>query len=248
MTTKDTEKDEERGDRALLDPAIKIIKEAHEDERADAVKSLMDSLNEDEKNAVLTRWIGDSNDTDKLAFSKMAFEQLDKRFQEKAMAKAVKDADPGLKPELARNAIQGLNTQQIKDAVPPEARPKVAENMANSLDSEEQADLVSSVAQHAPPDVKPELAKSAYGALNSKQKKDLMGSPDQNSTNKIWLIVIWCLAIVLVLSVACLVFSIVWEDTRQKLFSGNQQMMLTVVTTVIGFFGGLFANPAHKED
>ena len=91
--------------------------------------------------------------------------------------------------------------------------------------------------------LKPEIAK---GQLELKPKiAEPLPAPPPDIAGKIWLIVIWAFAIVLVLSVIVLGLSVFIPPAKG---GTSGQIILTVITTVVGFLAGLFAeSPAQNK-
>jgi hypothetical protein len=66
--------------------------------------------------------------------------------------------------------------------------------------------------------------------------------PTQQITNRIWQVIVWTFAIVLVLSVGALIVAAFWGERAGT----NIQILLTVVTTVAGILAGFVSGRASS--
>jgi hypothetical protein len=94
--------------------------------------------------------------------------------------------------------------------------------------------------------------KEAVDALPEDQKKAVaqalgvrLPEPDQTTSNKVWLIIIWCFAIVMMGAVLVLGISVFAAPVTG---GTKPETILTVFTTVTAFLAGLFApSPVAKN-
>lgn len=104
----------------------------------------------------------------------------------------------------------------------------------------------------APPNQRARVIKEAMETLPDDQKKAVavalepwLPPPDPDTTNRIWMVIIWAFAIALVAAVLVLcigVFKLPIEDGVKP------DMILTIFTTITAFLAGLFSpSPVSKK-
>jgi hypothetical protein len=97
---------------------------------------------------------------------------------------------------------------------------------------------------------KPRHLRNYQDALPDDQKQALAKAlgrpldPDQTTSNKVWLIIIWCFGIVMVIAVLVLSISVFAAPVTG---GTKPETILTVFMTVTAFLAGLFApSPVQK--
>ena len=97
------------------------------------------------------------------------------------------------------------------------------------------------------------LIKEAVDSLPNEQKQSIakvlgvrLPEPDQTTSNKVWLIIIWCFGIVMVGAVVVLSISVFATPVAG---GTKPETILTVFMTVTAFLAGLFApSPVEKKN
>jgi len=65
--------------------------------------------------------------------------------------------------------------------------------------------------------------------------------PDQTTSNKVWLIIIWAFVLVMVTAVITLCITVFIKVQEDETYLAKPELILTVFTTVTAFLAGLFA-------
>lgn len=125
--------------------------------------------------------------------------------------------------------------EDLLSKIPQDIQVDVVKELFKSLEGEQKKQVAASVVKESSQDVKVDIVKEAASDLSNKERKELANTllPDHRVINQVWLTVIRSLSLAVVISVICLALSI-FLTTNQ-----NTQMLLTVFTTIIAFFGGL---------
>ena len=156
---------------------------------------------------------------------------------------ALKEVPQDLKPAVIEESFKSLGYEQKKQAattavkeVPQDLKPAVIEESFKSLEDEQKKQTATATVKEVPQDLKPEVVEKSVNMLRPKQKESLFDflQRDYLLMRLIWLIVISCLSIAMVISVIFLAISMFRTPNQ------NAQMLLTVITAIIAFFGGLF--------
>src|ERR687894_471712 len=129
-------------------------------------------------------------------------------------------------------------------SVGPQSVGQIKENITN-LSPEAKQSVATETIQALPPETKKTVATEMARALSPEDQADLVGrlqGPTQQITNRIWQVIVWTFAIVLVLSVGALIVAAFWT----KRAGTNIQILLTVVTTVAGILAGFVSGRASS--
>src|SRR5918998_235738 len=137
---------------------------------------------------------------------------------------------------------------QIKENITnlsPEAKQGVASETLQALSPEATKDVATEAMQSLPPETKKTVATEMARGLSPEDQADLVGrlqGPTQQITNRIWQVIVWTFAIVLLLSVGALIVAAFWTERAGT----NIQILLTVVTTVAGILAGFVSGRASS--
>ena len=120
---------------------------------------------------------------------------------------------------------------------------EIAENIAQSvkestasLSDEDKVEVIVKMTENLP---------SKQQDLVSARLSPVIGIPSNKTRDKLWLIVIWAMSIVLVISVLVISYGIFQEIPSDPLIAG--ELIMSVFTAVIGFIAGLFSPPPGED-
>ena len=97
--------------------------------------------------------------------------------------------------------------------------------------------------QSLPPETKKTVATEMARALSPEDQADIVGSlqgPTQQITNRIWQVIVWTFAIVLVLSVGALIVAAFWTERAGT----NIQILANCCLSLVGDAGVEPATPS----
>ena len=166
--------------------------------------------------------------------------------------KDITNLSPEAKQSVATETIQALPPEdkenvaaEVVRSLSADAKQGVASETLQALSPEATKDVATEAMQSLPPETKKTVATEMARALSPEDQADLVGrlqGPTQQITNRIWQVIVWTFAIVLVLSVGALIVAAFWGERAGT----NIQILLTVVTTVAGILAGFVSGRASS--
>ena len=164
----------------------------------------------------------------------------------------ITNLSPEAKQSVATETIQALPPEdkenvaaEVVRSLSADAKQGVASETLQALSPEATKDVATEAMQSLPPETKKMVATEMARALSPEDQADLVGrlqGPTQQITNRIWQVIVWTFAIVLVLSVGALIVAAFWTERAGT----NIQILLTVVTTVAGILAGFVSGRASS--
>ena len=161
--------------------------------------------------------------------AEQAFQNIPELQRENFVKVAVdKTSDNEQKKQIALTAMK---------AVPPPLQEDLSKETFKYLGDEQKKRVATAAVKEVPPSLQEDVVRDVAKTLDPRQRRDLAHTifpePENKVINQIWLIVIGSLSIAMIISVVCLAFSIFHTPNQ------NVQMLLTVFTAIVAFFGGL---------